>query len=197
MITRQPLVDRVAVTFHLDVDYPVSVVGDFNDWNPLTDPLSPLAGGLRTRTVELVPGTYAFRFLADGGHFFDADDADDIVDNQQGGTHSLLIVALPVAAETLLAPPNAADRAESGDPLERIEGIGPKIGAALRAAGIADFSRLSTCGEAELRAALTQAAIRLAPSLATWGEQARLLAAGNEEGFAKLTSQLVAGRKVS
>jgi hypothetical protein len=186
MISRAPLPDRVAVTFHLEVDYPVSVVGDFNNWDPLSDPLSPLAGGMRSRTIELAPGTYAFRYLADGGHFFDADDADAVEHNGIGGTHSLLVVDLP----EIVAPAT-----DGGDELERIEGIGPKIAAALRSSGITTFARLSTAGETELRASLSFAGIRLAPSVATWGEQARLLAAGNEAGFLKLTSQLVAGRR--
>ncbi len=189
MIIREPLVDRVAVTFHLDIDRPVSVVGDFNDWNPLSDPLTPLAGGLRTRTIELAPGTYAFRYLAEGGHFFDDTDADYLAHNGIGETHSVLVVS--VSAEEVT--PAASDE---GDELERIEGIGPKIGAALRASGVTTFERLSTAGETELRASLSFAGIRLAPSVATWGEQARLLAAGNEEGFRKLTDALVAGRKV-
>jgi Helix-hairpin-helix domain len=189
MISRAPLVDRVAVTFHLDVDFPVSVVGDFNSWDPLSDPLTPLAGGMRSRTIELAPGTYAFRYLADGGHFFDADDADAVEHNGIGGTHSLLVVSL---AEVVAPATNDGE-----DELERIEGIGPKIAAALRSSGITTFARLSTAGETELRASLSFAGIRLAPSVATWGEQARLLAAGNEAGFLKLTNQLVAGRKAT
>jgi hypothetical protein len=189
MIIREPLVDRVAVTFHLDIDRPVSVVGDFNDWNPLSDPLTPLAGGLRTRTIELTPGTYTFRYLAEGGHFFDDTDADYLAHNGIGETHSVLVIS--VSAEEV-----APTTSDEGDELERIEGIGPKIGAALRSSGITTFERLSTAGETELRASLSFAGIRLAPSVATWGEQARLLAAGNEEGFRKLTNALVAGRKV-
>ncbi len=192
MITREPLVDRVAVTFHLDIDRPVSVVGDFNDWNPLSDPLTPLAGGLRTRTIELTPGTYTFRYLAEGGDFFDDTDADYLAHNGMGETHSVLVISVSVDE----VAPTASDEFDEGDELERIEGIGPKIGAALRASGITTFERLSTAGETEMRASLSFAGIRLAPSVATWGEQARLLAAGSEEGFRKLTNALVAGRKV-
>ena len=192
LITREPLVDRVAVTFHLDIDRPVSVVGDFNDWNPLSDPLTPLAGGLRTRTIELTPGTYTFRYLAEGGDFFDDTDADYLAHNGMGETHSVLVISVSVDEDA----PTASDEFDEGDELERIEGIGPKIGAALRASGITTFERLSTAGETEMRASLSFAGIRLAPSVATWGEQARLLAAGSEEGFRKLTNALVAGRKV-
>ncbi len=192
MITREPLVDRVAVTFHLDIDRPVSVVGDFNDWNPLSDPLTPLAGGLRTRTIELTPGTYTFRYLAEGGDFFDDTDADYLAHNGMGETHSVLVISVSVDE----VAPTASYGFDEGDELERIEGIGPKIGAALRASGITTFERLSTAGETEMRASLSFAGIRLAPSVATWGEQARLLAAGSEEGFRKLTNALVAGRKV-
>jgi F-type H+-transporting ATPase subunit gamma len=88
-------------------------------------------------------------------------------------------------------------RTATGDDsaLERIEGIGPKIGVALRSAGIATFQQLSTASEAELRAALTTAGLAFAPSLGSWAQQAALLAAGDEAGFTALTDRLIAGRQ--
>ncbi|MCV2392713.1 helix-hairpin-helix domain-containing protein [Actinotalea sp. M2MS4P-6] len=72
------------------------------------------------------------------------------------------------------ASPAPAEPA-SADDLTRIEGIGPKIGAALVAAGLTTFAALAEADEDTLRAALSAANVRLAPSLPTWSAQAREL----------------------
>ncbi|MEO3928435.1 helix-hairpin-helix domain-containing protein [Micromonosporaceae bacterium B7E4] len=81
-----------------------------------------------------------------------------------------------------------------GDELERIEGIGAKMASALRAAGIHTFRQLAEADDDTRRAAIEAAGLTFAPSLITWGRQARLLADGDEAGFAELTELLVAGR---
>jgi predicted flap endonuclease-1-like 5' DNA nuclease len=83
------------------------------------------------------------------------------------------------------------------DDLERIEGIGPKMAAALRAAGIHTFAELADADVTTLEQAIEDAGLRFAPSLSTWSRQARLLADGDEDGFAELVDRLVAGRDVS
>ena len=87
--------------------------------------------------------------------------------------------------------------ASGQDDLIRIEGIGPVIDTALRTAGITTFAELSQSADERLRNALEAAGLRFAPSLATWAEQARLLADGDEAAFAKYTEFLVAGRDPS
>lgn len=45
----------------------VSLVGDFNDWNELATPMTPVAGdGVWSVTVPLAPGRYRYSFLVDG-----------------------------------------------------------------------------------------------------------------------------------
>jgi predicted flap endonuclease-1-like 5' DNA nuclease len=88
----------------------------------------------------------------------------------------------------------AADAPTPPDDLRRIEGIGPKMAGALNAAGITTFERLAAADEVSIRAAISAAGLRFAPSLVTWARQARLLADGDESGFADLTRRLVAGR---
>ena len=80
------------------------------------------------------------------------------------------------------------------DDLERIEGIGPRMATALRQAGISTYQELAGSDQRRLRAAIEAAGLRFAPSLTTWPRQARLLADGDEAGFADLTRRLVAGR---
>jgi predicted flap endonuclease-1-like 5' DNA nuclease len=80
------------------------------------------------------------------------------------------------------------------DDLERIEGIGPQLAAALHQAGIHTYAQLAVADEDTLRTAIEVRGLRFAPSLATWARQAQLLADGDEHGFADLTRRLVAGR---
>lgn len=65
----------VRVTFVLPADEPdgaVSVVGDFNGWNPFTHPLRKRTNGTRSVVVKVPAGSKLhFRYLADGGHWFD------------------------------------------------------------------------------------------------------------------------------
>ncbi len=70
---------KVKVTFALPLDQtpdPVSVAGDFNGWNPLATPLIKRNNGTRSAAVELAAGEVVeFRYLADGGHWFNEDEA--------------------------------------------------------------------------------------------------------------------------
>jgi 1,4-alpha-glucan branching enzyme len=65
----------VRVTFALPADEPcgaVSVVGDFNGWNPFAHPLRPRANGTRSAAVTVPAGSMLrFRYLAEGGVWFD------------------------------------------------------------------------------------------------------------------------------
>ena len=65
----------VRVTFTLPAGEPaaaVSVVGDFNDWDPHAHPLRIRANRTRSATVTVACGsTLRFRYLAEGGHWFD------------------------------------------------------------------------------------------------------------------------------
>ena len=78
MIRRKAKEGGVAVTFVLDEDREaVSVVGDFNDRTPGAHPLRRRSNGTRSVTVTLPAGKRVrFRYLADGGRWFDDPDAD-------------------------------------------------------------------------------------------------------------------------
>jgi len=69
----------VRVTFALPADEPgsaVSVVGNFNDWDPFAHPLRRRANGTRSAAVTVQVGaTLHFRYLADGGVWFDDETA--------------------------------------------------------------------------------------------------------------------------
>ena len=84
------------ITFVLPTETgPVSVVGDFNGWDPAVHPLRKRSNGTRSVTVDVGPGRHRFRYLAEGGAFFDDPDADGLEANGYGGTHSVVIVEAP------------------------------------------------------------------------------------------------------
>jgi 1,4-alpha-glucan branching enzyme len=74
--------DEIKLTFALPQESPpgpVSVVGDFNDWTPGQHVLAKRTNGTRSTTVTVKPGTpVRFRYLGDGGNWFDDPDADRI-----------------------------------------------------------------------------------------------------------------------
>ena len=81
------------VTFSLTIDQPVSVVGDFNGWDPHAHPLTKRTNGTRSVAVVLPAGRYAFRYLAADGEFFDDEAADGYEENGFGGFHGILLVS--------------------------------------------------------------------------------------------------------
>lgn len=95
MIKRSTSGSHVKVSFVLPVemvDQPVSVVGDFNGWDPLAHPLKKRSNGTRSVSVELEPGcTYRFKYLLDDGTWLDDPDA-QTADNGHGGIDSIVAV---------------------------------------------------------------------------------------------------------
>jgi 1,4-alpha-glucan branching enzyme len=74
----------VRVTFTLPVSEPagaVSVVGDFNGWDPFAHPLRVRANKTRSASITVPTGsTLRFRYLGEGGQWFD----DETVEPQDG-----------------------------------------------------------------------------------------------------------------
>jgi predicted flap endonuclease-1-like 5' DNA nuclease len=81
------------------------------------------------------------------------------------------------------------------DDLTKIEGIGPKISAALRSSGVTAFADLAALQIDHLKQMLREAGIRIAyPE--TWPEQAGLAASGKWDELDALQGELVRGRRV-
>ncbi|MEV6376817.1 hypothetical protein AB0L90_26660 [Micromonospora musae] len=81
--------------------------------------------------------------------------------------------------------PVAATSVEVDD-FRRIQGVGPKMAAALQAAGVRTYRQLADLDEPALRELIRGAGLRAAPGLATWPQQARLLAAAPDEATTAL-----------
>jgi 1,4-alpha-glucan branching enzyme len=81
----------VRITFALPADEPsgaVSVVGDFNDWNPFAHPMKRRTNGTRSAVVTVPAGaTLRFRYLAEGGAWFD----DETVPARDGEDASIAV----------------------------------------------------------------------------------------------------------
>jgi 1,4-alpha-glucan branching enzyme len=86
----------VKVTFALPIHgsaHPVSVVGDFNGWDPFAHPLKKRSNGTMSATVELAPGqALRFKYLADGGHWFCDPDSECVAHSDSDTVDSLLVV---------------------------------------------------------------------------------------------------------
>lgn len=91
----------------------------------------------------------------------------------------------PAAAEVAPAKP---------DDLTKLEGIGPKVKALLKEHGITTFAQLAATDVSRLSEILDAAKLQMMDP-ATWPEQARLLAAGDLDGFKALTDKLKGGRE--
>lgn len=111
MIKRTKTADGVKCTFTLTSDLSVSVVGDFNSWDPLATPLKVRSNGTRSAAVTLpYESQSAFRYLEDGGRFFDDPDADVLEDNGVGATHGVVIIGEAPAPKAAPAKKPAATK---------------------------------------------------------------------------------------
>jgi NADH-quinone oxidoreductase subunit I len=81
------------------------------------------------------------------------------------------------------------------DDLTRIEGIGPKISAALQDAGIKTFAQLAATDVERLEQILEEAKLLRLAEPTTWPKQARLAASGKWEALEKWQDRLRGGKE--
>jgi 1,4-alpha-glucan branching enzyme len=86
----------VKVTFALDAEQypqPISVLGDFNDWDPLANPLKKRSNGTLSASVEIPIGQVVrFKYLDGDGTWFCDPDAATILHDEYHTVDSLLVV---------------------------------------------------------------------------------------------------------
>ncbi|MCC7206167.1 MAG: DUF4332 domain-containing protein [Anaerolineae bacterium] len=100
----------------------------------------------------------------------------------------------PLAMTPQVAPAeNVPADAIVTDDLTIIEGIGPKIAAALAAAGISTYAKMARQTPADLEQIVRTAGVRMVGHALTWPEQAQLLAEGRLEEWKALAARLKAG----
>ncbi len=87
---------KCRVTFRIPVEIEaesVSVLGEFNDWDPEANPLKKRKNGTFSTTLSLAAGqAYRFRYLADGETWFNDDEADGLELNRFGALDTVLVV---------------------------------------------------------------------------------------------------------
>lgn len=77
-----------------------------------------------------------------------------------------------------------------GDDLTRIDGVWASMATALQKAGIRTYVQLAEQTPEALEQIIKAAGIRMVGSAATWSQQARLLAAGDEAGLQALLAKI-------
>lgn len=71
----------------------VTVVGDFNDWNPSATPLAPSGAGEWTVRLRLPPGRYRYTFLVDGREWQRDPTEPPVPDDDYGAPMSVITVS--------------------------------------------------------------------------------------------------------
>lgn len=117
--------------------------------------------------------------------------ADEIVAHMPG-TNGASQPAARAEAPVKSSPRSAK---KSGDDLTVVEGIGPKMSAALVAAGIDTYAKLAEASEEQIKNAIEAAGLRFAPSLTTWAKQASFAARGDWDGLKDYQDKLTGGRE--
>jgi len=93
-------------------------------------------------------------------------------------------------------PAQTLKETEKPEDLTKIEGIGPKISAALGQTGITTYAQLASTDVSKLRQILKEAGLNRLADPGTWPEQASLAASEKWEELTKLQAELKGGRRV-
>ncbi|MEU1753221.1 hypothetical protein ABZ436_11245 [Micromonospora matsumotoense] len=106
-----------------------------------------------------------------------------VVPAQRTSVEDTTTPAAEVAPVPAAAPLSDASPAQDGpaDDFRRIQGVGPKMAAALQAAGVHTYQQLAALDESSLRETIRAAGLRATASLATWPQQAKVLAGAGAE----------------
>ena len=87
--------NSVKVTFvvpHRPDQPQISVVGDFNQWDPTATKLAKRNNGTRSASVKLEPEQrYAFRYFSANGEWFNDDGADAYEPSEHGSENCIIL----------------------------------------------------------------------------------------------------------
>jgi large subunit ribosomal protein L27 len=99
-------------------------------------------------------------------------------------------------AEEIQAPAKKAKKADAGDDLKKIEGIGPKIAELFNNEGIMTFAQLSETSTEKMQEILAAAGSRYAShNPSTWAKQAAMAAAGQWDELKAWQDEMNGGKE--
>ena len=75
----------------------VSVVGNFNGWDALADPMHPQEDGSFTGKLHLIPGTYEYKYVINGENWIADPASGEYISDGYWGQNSMLHVKKPEA----------------------------------------------------------------------------------------------------
>ena len=72
----------------------VNLLGDFNNWDPNADRFTEQGAEGNLTVTKVLPANnrYQFRYLADGEHWFNEDEADEQIPTYFGSNNSVIIL---------------------------------------------------------------------------------------------------------
>ena len=181
------------------------LVGEFNNWNPEEGvPLEKKEDGTLQAEIALTAGrSYQYRYLLSDGRW--VNDQRNTTWTEAYGAHvENCVVEVPVLtikkestkkATAKKAATPVVKKEILADDLSKIEGIGKKIAALLKKAGIVTYKDLAKSTIKNLNTLLQDAGNQYSMhNPASWPKQAKLAAAGKWEELATLQEQLKAGK---
>ena len=86
---------KTSVTFEAPAEIQaesLAVVGEFNDWDATAALMKQRKDGVWAKTLRLEPGTYYYRFLADGKVWHNDPNADGYQPSGLGEDNSVVVV---------------------------------------------------------------------------------------------------------
>ena len=194
----------------------VTVLGEFNNWNPALGIPMKLTGAEFKTVIELPTGRdYQFRYLGSNGVWENDWAADDYIEAPFNVSNSVVCLKKKETTTTKSSKSKANAKTDTKtkssatgkvktatlskgiqDDLKKIEGIGPKIAQLLITAGIPTFKALGAAKKTTLKSILESAGSRYKmhdPS--TWAKQAKIAAKGEWTKLKKLQDELAGGKK--
>jgi 5'-AMP-activated protein kinase regulatory beta subunit len=93
-VQKSPKRRRITFSFDAPKVANVSLVGEFNNWDPSKHPMKCNANGKWTKTVVLDPGIYEYKFVADENWVADPQNSHARL-NCYGTFNSLITVSTP------------------------------------------------------------------------------------------------------
>lgn len=198
------------ITFTLPAEYVQQVsegilLGDFNNWNPAEGiQLQKKQDGSLQAEISLTAGrSYQYRYLLQDGRWMN-DQRNTTWTEAFGAPVENCVVEVPLPIEKKVTTKKApvkkvatavAKKVAVADDLSKIEGIGKKIAALLKKAGILTYKDLSKTSIKNLNILLKDAGNQYSKHNPTsWPKQAKLAAAEKWEELSIIQEQLKAGK---